>query len=195
MCRQGDGRARELSRLWRYFPELLFGAAWDAGELGEFAVDAGDAFDLALGGEAFVKALVAKGAGLLGPGFEALAPASDAVFLGLGVVRGEVGADAHHGLEGDGFGDHEIGVAPGLSPGLRGGLEEIAGHGVVTGGEAFVGAFAFDAFPGLFDPAMDFVEELGLEDPFFLLAAAAEAVDAVAEGAVAFAVEHFRNVS
>jgi hypothetical protein len=38
------------------------------------------------------------------------------------------------------------------------------------------------------------VEQLGLQNPFLLFAAATEAVDAVAERAVAFAVEHLGDV-
>ena len=48
-----------------------------------------------------------------------------------------------------------------------------------------VGALRFDSSPCPLHPAMDFVEKLGLQNPFLLLAAAAEAVDAVAQRAVA----------
>jgi hypothetical protein len=40
---------------------------------------------------------------------------------------------------------------------------------------------------------MDFIEKLGLKDPFLLLAPAAEAVDSIAQGAVGFPVKHLRH--
>src|SRR6185295_1172055 len=87
-------------------------AALDVGGAGELAVDAGDAFDLALGGEALVEAFDAEGLGEIGPGGEAARPALDAVVLGVGVDGGEVGADAEQGLDGDRLGDHEAVVGP-----------------------------------------------------------------------------------
>jgi len=146
-------------------------------------------FDLALGGEAFVEAFDAEGLGEIGPGGEARAQRFDAVVFGVGVDGGEVGADAEQGLEGDGLGDHEAVVAPGVAPGALGGAEEVADDLVVAlGFGAGVGAL-LDLLPVEGGPAVDLVEQLGLEDPLGLLAAAAEAVDLVAERAVGVAVE------
>ena len=41
---------------------------------------------------------------------------------------------------------------------------------------------------------MDFIEQLRLQNPFLLLAASAQAVDAVAQRAVGLAVKHLDNV-
>lgn len=73
----GDGSPYLLSRA-RRDPDVSglavglhlvagFGAEGNVGEPRELAVDAGDAFDLTFGGEAFVEAFVAEIAGLLGP--------------------------------------------------------------------------------------------------------------------------------
>ena len=56
-----------------------------------------------------------------------------------------------------------------------------------------ISAFFLDFRPGLLDPTMDFVEQFGLEDPFFLFAAATEAIDAITQRTVGRAVEHLDN--
>jgi hypothetical protein len=154
---------------------------------GQLAGDAGDALDLAPGGEALVEAVGAEVSPEVGPGREALFPALDAA-VRLAVDPGQVGADAEHGLEGDGLGDHERGVAPALVPDALGRLEEVADL-AVEGVDGGLGAGAGDVLPVGAEPAHQLVEQLGLQHPFLLLAAAAEAVDLVPEGAVGVGVE------
>src|SRR5437016_11574345 len=140
-------------------------------------MDARDALDLALGGKALVEALGAKGADLFGPGREPLGPALDAILERFGIASGQIGANSNHRLEGDRASDHIIGVAPTFVPNLSAGFEKIADHGVITFGAAFVCSLGFDLGPGLLYPAMNFVEELGLQDPFLLFAAPAQTID------------------
>ncbi len=58
------------------------GLGLEADEAGQFAVDAGDALNLAAGGKSLVKALVAESPDLLGPGSQALFPTLNAAFGG-----------------------------------------------------------------------------------------------------------------
>src|SRR2546430_6483305 len=64
-------------------------------------MNAGDALDLALGREPFVKSFVAKFAGFFGPRRQPSAPAFNTSFLRFRILRGQIGADANHGLERD----------------------------------------------------------------------------------------------
>src|SRR5918999_180732 len=128
--------------------------------------------------------LDARGAG------EILVDARDAPGFGLGVVAGEVGAHAHHRLDGDGLGHHEVVLAPDLvAEDVLRRLEEVADDGVVA--RHFLGAAAgeLDRAPAAAHPAVQLVEELRLQHPLVALAAATEPVDAVAQRAVALAVE------
>src|SRR5215510_3154700 len=148
-------------------------AALDVRSAGEVAVDASDALDLALGREPLVEAVDPELLDQIGPRREPLGPALDAVVLGVGVLGGEVGADPEQGLERDRAGDHEAGVAPGVAPGSLAGAQEVAHDLVVALGLALGVRFLLDLLPVGGGPAMDLVEQLGLEDPFLLLAAAA----------------------
>src|SRR5688572_9235114 len=67
----------------------------DASGAGEIAVDAGDALDFALRGEALVEAFLLELARHLGPRPEALFPALHAPGFGLGVVAREIRAHPH----------------------------------------------------------------------------------------------------
>ena len=115
-------------------------------------MDAGDAFDLAFGGEPFVKSFASKGASLLRPWRQSLTPALDAILLRFSVLRREISADTDQRFEGDRFGDHVIGVAPRLAPNLRGRFEKIPQHAIVTFRTSFVRAAGLDFVPGVFHP-------------------------------------------
>src|SRR5918992_5109418 len=162
----------------------------DARGAGEILVDARDALDFALGGETLVEAFLAELLRHLAPRSQPLFPARDAPGFGLGVVAGEIGAHAHHRLDGDGLGHHEVVLAPDLvAEDVLRRLEEVADDGVVA--RHFLGAAAgeLDRAPAAAHPAVQLVEELRLQHPLVALAAAAEPVDAVAQRAVALAVE------
>src|SRR5688572_9882974 len=153
-------------------------------------MDTRDAFDLTFGREAFVEAFVAEHARLLAPGYQALTPMLHAVAFEVLVRRGKVGANADHRLQCHGFGDHVIVVAPGVFPDLRSGFEKVAHDSVILLGRATVSPFALDGAPGLLYPAMNFVEQFRLQNPLLLFAPAAEAIDAITQRTVAFAVKH-----
>src|SRR5689334_17712346 len=148
-----------------------------------------DALDFSFGREALVEALDTKGLHLLTPGAESVLPALEAAVRGLSVLSCEVGAHADHRLEGHGLGDHVVGVTPGLAPDALGRLEEIANHAVVAGHFLAAAAGDLDPAPVAVHPAVQLVEQLRLQNPLVLLTASAEPVDAVAQGAVALAVE------
>ena len=57
------------------------------------------------------------------PGSEARLPALHAALGLLPVFARKVGADAEHGLDGNGLCDHVTGVTPGVAPGRRWNLE------------------------------------------------------------------------
>src|SRR5437667_3888302 len=107
-------------------------------------MDAGDSFDLALGGETLVKTFVAKSAELFAPGSKPLTPALDPSLLRLRLARSQIGADPQHGFDRDWLGDHVSGIAPGFAPDFRRCLEEIAHHRVVAHCAASVRALRFD---------------------------------------------------
>src|SRR5437879_2828609 len=156
----------------------------------QVAVHARDAFDLALGGEALVEALLPELARHFSPGGKALLPSGDAAGFRLGVLAREVGAHPHHCLDRHRLGDHVVFLAPHrVAEDGASRLEEVADDAVVAG--HFLGAAAgqLDRPPASAHPAMQFVEQLGLQHPFVALAASAQAVDAVAQRAVALAVE------
>src|SRR5258706_6629778 len=165
-------------------------ARFDAHRARQVAMDSGDSLDLALGREALVEAFLAELARHLAPRAEALFPSGDAAGFGLGVVAREIGAHAHHGLDGHGLGGHVVVLAPDrvAEHGARR-LEEVADDGVVA--RHFLGAAAgeLDRAPAAAHQAVQLVEELRLQHPLVALAASAEAVDAVAQRAVALAVE------
>src|ERR1051325_10943503 len=147
----------------------------------------GDALDLAARGKSLVETFIAKVPDLFGPWGQSIAPALNAGVVRFAVRGAQVGANADESFERDRFGDHVSGVAPGFIPDLGGCFQEIPNPRVIFFSGRFVGPFLFDFVPVLFDPAMDFVEELGLENPFFLFAAAAQSIDAITQRAVAFA--------
>src|SRR5687767_3222565 len=146
----------------------------DVGHLGEVAVQPRDALDLALGGKALVEAFHAELAHALGPGGEAFLPALLAPVGGLGIGPRQVGAHPDHRLQRDRLGDHVVGVPPRGAPHLLAGLEEIAHDRVVAVGFARGMAGALDLPPFAAHPAVQLVEELGLQYPFLLLAAPAQ---------------------
>src|SRR5439155_20069652 len=120
------------------------------------------------------------------PRREALFPPRHPPGLRLGVVAREVGANPHHRLDGDRLGDHVVFLAPDrIAEDAARRLEEVPDDRVVA--RHFLGAAAgeLDRAPAAAYPAVQLVEELGLQHPFVALAAAAEAVDAVAQRAVA----------
>src|SRR5688572_12065076 len=162
----------------------------DARGAGEIAVDAGNALDFTLRRKALVEAFLLKLARHLGPRTEALFPALHAPGFGLGVVARKVGAHPHHGLDGHRLGDHVVVLAPhAVAEHAARGFEEVADDGVVARHFLRAAAGELDRAPAAAHPAMQLVEQLRLQHPFVALAAAAEAVDAVAQRAVAFAVE------
>src|SRR5262249_32105108 len=167
----------------------LGGAHLDAGHLREVAVHAAHALDLAFGGKALIEAFHLERAQLVRPGAQPPFPALDPAVGRLGVLAREVGADADQRLQRHRPGDHVARIAPGFAPYLFRGLQEVAHDGVVAAGLLGAAAGDLDLAPVAADPAVQLVEELGLQDPLVLLTAAAEAVDAVAQRAVAFAVE------
>src|SRR5512134_1532072 len=185
----GDGRGG-LGRMRN--PAGMSGLALDLdlGRLGELAVDARHALDLALRREPLVEALRAEAAHHLGPRREPVLPARDAAGLGLGVVAREVGAHAHQRLDRHRLGDHVVVLAPvGVGEGGARGLQEVADHGVIAVGLPRAAAGGLDLPPAAAHPAVDLVEELRLQHPLVARAAAAEPVDAVAQRAVGLAVE------
>src|SRR6185295_9287328 len=100
----------------------------------------------------------------------------------------------HHGLDGDRLGDHVAVLGPDrIAEYGASGLEEVADHAVVA--RHFLGAAAgeLDRAPAASHPTVQLIEELGLQHPLVALAAAAEAVDAVAQRAVALPVELFHQ--
>src|SRR6185436_20259703 len=152
----------------------------DAGGAREVLVDARYALDLAFGGEALVEAFLAELARHFRPGPEALLPALQAPGFRLGVVARQVGAHAHHRLDGHRLGDHVVVLAPHrIAEHAARDLEEVADDGVVAW--HFLGAAAgeLDRAPAPAHPAVQLVEQLRLQHPLVALAAAAEAVDAV----------------
>src|SRR5262245_29351916 len=114
---------------------------FDAGGAAEVLVDARHALHFALRREALVEAFLAELARHLAPGAEALLPARHAPGFGLGVVAREVGAHAHHRLDGHGLGDHVVFLAPHrVAEYCLRRLEEVADHRVVA--RHFLGAAA-----------------------------------------------------
>src|SRR6266849_3404514 len=165
-------------------------ARFDSCGAREVAVDARHALHFALGREALVETFLAELPRHLGPRPEPLLPSGDTAGLRLGVVAREVGAYPHHRLDGHGLGDHVVVLAPDRVAEHRARrLEEIADDGVVA--RHFLGAAAseLDRAPAASHPAVQLVEELRLQHPLVALAAPAEAIDAVAQRAVALAVE------
>src|SRR5262245_41750121 len=75
-------------------------ARGDTGAAAQLAMNAGDPFHLAFGRESFIKALIAKGPGLLAPGPQTIFPAVDAPILGIRVLPGQIGTNPQHGLPG-----------------------------------------------------------------------------------------------
>ena len=125
--------------------------------------------------------------GELGPGGELARPPGHAP-VGLAVDVRQVGADAEHRLDGHRARDHVARAAPRGAPDLLGGLEEVADQ-VVVPARLLLRPALVDAAPVHRGPAVDLVEQLGLQDPLLLLRPAAEAVDLVAQRAVVRAVE------
>src|ERR1043165_4103583 len=115
-------------------------ARLDTRPASQFAMNAGDAFHLPFGRKSLVEAFVAESADLFGPGGQSLPPALDPPFLGIGIARGEIGADSEHGFDRDRFCDHKTGVAPSLGPNFSGGFEKIPHHCIVALGSPFVRA-------------------------------------------------------
>ena len=152
-------------------------------------MDAAHALDLPAGRETFVEAFHAERPPQLVPRGEALFPALDAAFGRLGVSARQIGARAHHGLEGDGPGHHVVVVAPGLAPYVLRRLEKIADDAVIALLLAIAVRGALDFFPVGAHPAVQLVEQLRLQYLLVLQAAAAQAVDAVPERTVGLAVE------
>src|SRR6185503_10228419 len=162
----------------------------DAGGAREVLVDARYALDLAFGREALVEAFLAELARHFRPGPEALLPALQAAGFRLGIVAREIGAHSHHRLDGHRLGDHVIVLDPhAIAEHAARRLEEVADDGVVTRHFLRAAAGELDRTPAPAHPAVQLVEQLRLQHPLVALAAAAEAVDAVAQRAVAFAVE------
>ena len=104
-------------------------------------------------------------------------------------MGGQIRAHPDHGLQRHGLGDRVAGMAPGLAPDPFRRFEEVPHESVEFHGFARAAAIALDRSPGSGDPPMQLVEQLGLQDPFFLLAASAEAIDPIAQRAVRLAVE------
>src|SRR5438445_9952204 len=98
----------------------------------QLAMDARYSLDLAFRGEALVEALSPELARALGPGAKPLAPALHPAFLRFCILRGKVCTNANDGLEGHGFGNHVIIIAPRVLKHLRGGFQKIADHAVIT---------------------------------------------------------------
>src|SRR5882724_1581529 len=148
------------------------------------------ALHFALGGEALVEAFLTELLGHFRPGRKALLPARNASGFGLAVVPCQVGAYAHHRLDGHGLRDHEVLLAPdGLAEHGARRLEEVADDAVIARHFLRAAAGELDRAPATAHPAVQLVEKLGLQHPLVALTAAAEAVDAVAQRAVAFAVQ------
>src|SRR5262249_26173276 len=133
--------------------------------------------------------LDAKSLDLLAPGPQALFPALESTVGWIAVLPGEIGTHPDHRLEGHRFGDHVVPVAPGLAPDALGGLEEISHHAVVARDLLAAASGDLDAAPVAIHPAVQLVEQLRLQDPLVLLAAPAQAVDAIAQRAVPLAVQ------
>ena len=152
-------------------------------------MQARDPLDLAFRRKALVKPLDPEFARPLRPGSKPLLPTHLAALGGIRVVAGEIGAHPDHRFECDRLGNHVIGVPPAGAPYLLAGLEEVAHDGVVAVGLAHGMPGALDLAPLPAHPAVQLVEQLRLQYPLLLLAAAAEAVDAVFERAVALAIE------
>src|SRR5204862_8335296 len=94
----------------------------------------------------------------------------------LRVSGSEVGGDPNHRLQRHRTGDEVVGIAPGVAPGVFRRLEEVPDHPIELLRLTAIGACPLDAPPIRRNPAVDLVEELGLEDPFLLLAPTAESV-------------------
>src|SRR5262245_35852920 len=101
-------------------------------ELGEFAVNAGHALDLAFGRETLIEAFRPEVPHVLLPRCESLLPAVHASLGGLGIGAGEIGAHADHRLDGDRLGHHVAIVAPCITPDPLGRFEEISHDTVVA---------------------------------------------------------------
>src|SRR3954454_11994817 len=180
-------RTSPAPALFRWLRPLAPGV--DAGGFREVAVDARHALDLALGGKALVEPFLAELLRHFRPRREAALPAGEAAGFRLGVLARDVGAYAHHRLDGDGLGDHVAFLAPHrlAEHGARR-LEEDADDGVVARHLLRAAAGELDRAPAPAHPAVQLVEELRLQHPLVALAAPAEAVDAVAQRAVALAI-------
>src|SRR6266571_2000964 len=171
--------------------ELRLGTArFDSRGPREVAVNARHALHFALGREALVEAFLAELPRHLGPGAEPLFPSGDPAGLGLGVIAREVGAYPYHRLDGHGLGDHVVVLAPHRVAEHRARrLEKIAHDRVVARHLLGAAAGELDRAPASAHPAVQLVEELRLQHPLVALAAPAEPIDAVAQRAVALAVE------
>src|SRR2546422_72154 len=174
----------------RSSPFPVRGPRLDPRKARQLAVYPCDTFDLPLGRKALVETIAPEGADLFRPGRQPSLPAFDAAFGGFGVLDREVGAHADHRFERDRLGDHVVIVAPRVAPDLRGGLEEVPHLPIVAFRCRLVGPFLLNLPPVLSHPAMDLIEQFGLQNPLLLLAASTQTVDPVAQRAVALAVEH-----
>src|SRR5712692_9049233 len=171
--------------------KLLLGTAgFDSRGSREVAMYTRHALHFALGREALIETFLPELPRHLGPGAEPLFPSGDPAGLGLGVIAREVGAYPHHRLDGHGLGDHVVVLAPHRVAAHRARrLEEIADDRVVAWHLLGAAASELDRAPASTYPAVQLVEELCLQHPLVALAAPAEPIDAVAQRAVALAVE------
>src|SRR5579871_275472 len=158
----------------------------DPRDASQLAMDAGDAFDLTLRREPLVKTLAAEHPDLGRPRGELAFPSLDASLLGLGVGVGEVRTDSQHPFQRHRARDHVARAPPGIAPDLLGSFEEVANDLVEARRERPGRPLLLQRLPIGGDPAMNLVEELGLEDPLLLLAAAAQSIDPVAERTIPF---------
>src|ERR1019366_9999447 len=125
----------------------------------------------------------------LAPRRQAFLPALYAAFGRLGILAREIGAHPNRCLQRDRPGGHITVIGPGIAPRALRGFQEIAHYAVVLLRLAVTVGGQLDFLPVRAHPAVQLVEELGLQYPLVLLSAAAEPVDAVAQRAVALAVK------
>src|SRR5687767_6312938 len=167
----------------------------DLGRARELLVDAANALHLPLRGESLVETIGSKGAHDLAPRRQPPFPAPNAPVGRIGVDCGEIGADANHRLDRDRARDEVSRVPPRVVPHFLGRLEKVAHDAVEALGVSRIGARTLDALPVSGHPAVDLIEQLGLKDPLLLAAAAAQAIDPVAKGTVALAIEEVDDAS
>src|SRR4051812_13868918 len=155
--------------------------------LRELLLNPDDALDLPLGRKTLVESLALERFHHVGPWRQPIRPAAHTTVRGLGILRSEIRRDAQHGLDRHRRRHEIIRIAPRIAPRVFGGLEEVAYDAVELVDLTLIGARLLEPPPDRRDPAMQLIEELRLENPLLLVAASAEAVDAVAERAVALA--------